>query len=150
MCDRRCSKNLLIFLSTCSVCDRRSWVLLPPEPQRTGGSAGSAGGRAWGAEGGVWAAEIFAGQAGGGAEEAEAAGQRSGGLHWHAAGAHHGAEADPLASAIQVQVRAGSAPQSSLHSNLHDKLLSLLTAMLSFLIQISGHGEMSRKGWLWM
>lgn len=106
-----CSKKLFFlmfyyfFLHGSSVGYGWSRVVLPPEPQRTGGSTGSTGSGAWGAEGGVWEAENFACKAGGGAEEAEAAGQRSGGLHRHAAGAHHGAEAHPPASAIQVQVR---------------------------------------------
>ena len=116
------------FLSVSLVSgDRRSRLVLPPEPQWTGRPAGAAGGGAWEAEGGVWAAETFAGQAGGGAEEAEAAGQRSGGLHWHAAGAHHGAEAHSPASAHQVKVTAGrrgfAVQSASIHSNLHNSSL---------------------------
>lgn len=97
-----------LFLSPSSVCDRRSGLVLPPEPQWTGRPAGAAGGGAGEAEAGVWAAEVFAGEAGGGAEEVEAAGQRSGGLHWHAAGAHHGAEAHSPTSPVQVKVTKGA------------------------------------------
>lgn len=91
-----------------SDCDGRGGLVLPPEPQRTGGAASAAGGGAGEAEGGVWAAEVFADQARAGAEEAEAAGPRSGGLHRHAAGAHHGAEAHAAASALQAEVTQGS------------------------------------------
>lgn len=105
MSNKLCVIEFLIFLAALSpVLDRGSRLVLPPEPEWTGGPAGAEGGGAGEAEGGVWAAEMSAGQAGGGAEEAEAAGQRSGGLHWHAAGAHHGAEAHSPASAIQAEV----------------------------------------------
>lgn len=61
--------------------DRRSGLVLPPDPQRTGHPAGAARGRAGEAEGGVREAESSAGEARAGAEEAEATSQRSGGLH---------------------------------------------------------------------
>lgn len=120
--------SLLHFLlPPSSVSDRRSWLVLSPDPQWTGRPVGAAGGGPGEAEGRVWASEMFAGQAGGGAEEVEAAGQRSGGLHWHAAGAHHGAEAHSPASALQVKVTKGgkgfAVQSASVHSNLHNSSL---------------------------
>lgn len=99
--------------------DGRSGLVLPPDPQRAGGPAGAARGRAGGAEGRVRASETVAGQAGGGAEEAEASGPRPGGLHRHSAGANHGAEANTATSAPQVQMKTKKKNQQMIDLLVH-------------------------------
>lgn len=128
-----CSSHDSLPISCAAGCDGGSGSVPEHDEHGADSPAASAGNGHQEAAGWNWGAGGVIGETWGRTEEDEGSGQRPGGLHWQAAGAHHGTDADLAAGTRQTKMTTVSdllRPENTSYWSkaICDALLSFKTA----------------------